>query len=295
MNAVKRSAEDLRECLCGIVGNGPPQLAAFATWILDNFQEVAFRSLRSSAQAANVNQNTAVRLAKALGYPGYDAFRSDVQSALREGLIPYSARARALKKNADGNTLQALREASNSNIAAAFSPEMHALLTTCATELLNARRIYCIGVRSCFSLAHYFTYVGAMAFTNVIHTPAEPGAIMDLVSQAGPQDIVIAITYAHYSTEIVRGTRIARECGARVLALTDSQASPIAQGAWKVIPMPMHGPHFIPSLSPSFAIVELLLSEMVLRASDAERRVQDFEERIMRFGGYVASDLADNG
>ncbi|MDJ0932655.1 MurR/RpiR family transcriptional regulator [Breoghania sp.] len=180
-------------------------------------------------------------------------------------------------------------------MAAVFSPEMHELLAICAEELTAARRVYCIGVHSCFSLAHYFTYVGAMAFANIIHSPDEPGGIMDLLSQAGPEDVVIAITYAHYSWEVVRGVSIARECGARVIALTDSMVSPITRGTWKVVPLPMEGPHFVPSLAPAFAIIELLLAEMVLRAPEVEQRVQDFEERIKRFGGYVTTEPPSEG
>ncbi len=290
MDQESYSAADLRARLSLVVEEGPRQLATFAAWVLDNYQEVAFRSLRSTARAAKVNQNSAVRLAKALGYSGYDSFRSDIQSALREGVVPYSARARALAESAGAGTLQALRDASNTNMAAAFSPEMHVTLTACAEALVKARRIYCIGVRSCYSVAHYFCYVGAMAFANVIHTPTEPGAIMDMMSDAGEDDIVIAITYAHYSCEVVSGVNIARECGARIIAITDSMASPIACGAWHVVPLPMHGPHFMPTLSPAFAIIELLLSEMVLRAPGAEQRVHAFEERIKRFGGYVSTD-----
>ncbi|PTW59040.1 RpiR family transcriptional regulator [Breoghania corrubedonensis] len=290
MNAAIRSTEELRRDISEIVEGGSPQVSAFAAWVLDNYQEVAFRSLRAAAGAASVNPNSAVRLAKALGYAGYDSFRADIQSALRENFVPYSKRAHALTRRSGADTWESLRKATNANLAAAFSPGMRTLLATCAQELVTARRIYCIGVRSCFSLAHYFTYVGAMAFANIVHTPNEPGGIMDMVSQAGPRDIVIAITYAHYSWEVVRGVTIANECGARVIALTDSMASPVARGAWKVVPLPMAGPHLIPSLAPALSIIELLLAEMVLRAPDAERRVHDFEERIKRFRGYVLSD-----
>ncbi|WP_321334076.1 MurR/RpiR family transcriptional regulator [Breoghania sp.] len=290
MGQTSYSAAELRARLSHIVEDGPRQLAAFAAWVLDNYQEVAFRSLRSTARAARVNQNTVVRLAKALGYAGFDSFRSDIQSALREGVVPYSARARALTESPGGSTLQALRDAYNTNMAAAFSPEMHVALTACAEALVKARRIYCIGVRSCYSVAHYFCFVGAMAFANVTHTPSDPGSILDMMSDVGEDDIVIAVSYAHYSCEVVRGVNIARDCGARIIAITDSMASPIARGAWHVVPLPMQGPHFMPSLSPAFAIIELLLAEMVLRSPGAEQRVHAFEERIKRFGGYLPMD-----
>ena len=168
-----------------------------------------------------------------------------------------------------------------------LSPETVQTLGACIDPLLAARRVHAIGVRSCYSIAHYLSYVGGMAFANFAEGPSMPGAIVDQMSRTGPEDIVVAITYAHYSQEVVRGCEIARSRGARVLAMTDSHAAPIAAGAWQVLRLPMAGPHFLPSLNSAFLACEMLLAAMAARSDSAADRVSDFEARIGQFGGYT--------
>lgn len=118
--------------------------------------------------------------------------------------------------------------------------------------------------------------------------PSGPGAILDQISGTGPEDIVVAITCEHYSAEVVRACQVARERGARVLALTDAPTSPIATGAWKVILLPMVGPQLIPSLTGAFLVVEMMLAAMAAKSDRAAERIAGFEKRVARIGGYFA-------
>jgi DNA-binding MurR/RpiR family transcriptional regulator len=276
----------LRPNLTRLSQTAPPTLAAFAIWVLDHYDEVAFSSIRSLADKANVNANTVTRLSKELGYDGYDAFRADVQLALRARTIGYAARAEALRNRDGGDVYSEMIAANRANAEAVFSPEMLRLIEQCVPTLLVARRIYAVGVRSCYSIAHYLSYVGGMAFNNFVSVPAQPGSILDQLSRAGPEDIVIAISFEHYSTEVIRATQIARDVGARVLSITDSHASPIAAGAWRVVPLPMEGPQFMPSINAALIVAELLLAGMMARSADAVANIKSFEDRIEKFGGY---------
>lgn len=277
----------LRDRLSRIAATGTPALAQLAAWVLDQSSEVAFSSVRGLAGKAGVNANTVTRLAKELGYDGFDAFRADIRKALAQRAPSYAARAQALRSRTNTDIFTEMLEANRANADLLHAPELLETLESCIDPLLGARRVHSVGVRSCYAIAHYFAYVGSMAFANFRESPAQPGAIMDQLSMAGPEDIVMAISFAHYSTEVVRACQIARDCGARVLALTDSHRSPLAVGAWKVVALPMAGPQLLPSLSTAFSVVEMLLSGMAARSPDAVANVTAFEDRITRYGGYI--------
>ena len=136
--------------------------------------------------------------------------------------------------------------------------------------------------------AHYFSYVGAMAFSNFVKAPAEPGAIMDQLAKADENDILIAISFSYYSSEVVRATEIARAKRTKVIAITDSYRSPLAIDAAHVIEFPLEGPQYMPSLSAAFMTVELILAALASHAPDASQNIADFEEQILNYGGYVA-------
>lgn len=278
--------KEIRSGLLGVVENAPPTLSAFAAWVLDNLNEVAFQSIRGLATTAGVNANTVTRLAREMGYDGFDAFRSDVQSLIQTTSVKYGNRAKALVNRTGEDIWQESLSTSWANVESLFTPEGLASLDSCVEPLLNAQRIYSVGVRSCFGIAHYFSYAGSMAFDNFEQVPSMPGAILDQVSRSTTDDIVVAITYAHYSAEVVRACQVARETGARVLALTDSYQAPIAKGAWKVVKLPMAGPQLMPSLTTAFITVEMLLAAMVARNPQSADNVTRFEDRISEHGGY---------
>lgn len=273
--------------LRALAQSAPPKLSGFALWLLGHWNEIAFSSIRGLAQKAGVDANLVSRLSRELGYEGFDAFRDEVRQILQTHTPSYGARARALQSLADADIYAAVIAANRENQYRVTSSAGLQLIDSCISPLLDARRIYSIGVRSCYSVAHYLSYVGNMAFENFEPVPQVPGAILDQVSGATAEDIVIGITYEHYSSEVVRACQIARDRGARILALTDSHNSPIAADAWKVICLPMTGPHLMPSLNSAFLVVELMLAAMTARSSKAATQIAQFEERISGYGGYV--------
>ena len=279
--------EKLRAALARQARQGPPKLAALADWLLGNLDLVAFESIRGLAQRAGVDANLVPRLARELGFDGFDPFRAEVRAILRARGESYGNRAWALREGRDGDIAAAVIEAGRANFERVTTPETLARIDACVPALLSARRVHCVGVRSCFSVAHYFAYVGGMAFANFVPVPSVPGAILDQVSDSGPEDIVVAITYAHYSAEVVRACQVARQRQARIIALTDSPAAPVAEGAWQVIVLPMAGPQLIPSLASAFLVVELILASMAAQSADAAERIAGFEARVAAFGGYV--------
>ncbi|WP_343115659.1 MurR/RpiR family transcriptional regulator [Ostreiculturibacter nitratireducens] len=283
------SQDNLRDRLGRIAAEGTPTVSAFAAWVLDNFTDVAFLSIRRLAERAGVNANTVMRLSRELGYDGFDAFRAEVQSVLQQRAASYGERAQALFNRSGPEIFGEVITASRANAEAVFSAEGLEQLESCIAPLLSARRVYAVGVRSCYSIAHYFSYVGNMAFPNFVEVASLPGSILDQVSRSGPEDIVVAITYEHYSTEVVRACQVARDCGARILAMTDSHSSPIAAGAWKVLRLPMAGPQLMPSLASAFTVVEMLLAGMAARSETAAENIAAFERRISSFGGYLRS------
>lgn len=282
------SEEAVKGELTALAQTGPRKLGAFALWILDHFDEVAFLSIRGLADAAGVNSNLAPRLAQSLGYSGFGDFRSDVQRIVQNRGKSYGTRARALSGRQGSGIYSEMTAASQQNFDAVYSPVSIAEIDSCVEFLLKARRIHTVGVRSCFSVAHYFSYVGSMAFENFVEVPSMPGGILDQMSRVNRDDVVVAITYEHYSAEVVRACHVAQERGAKIIALTDAESSPIALSATKSIILPMSGPQLMPSLVSALLTLEMILAAMASRSAGVADRIEEFEQHIADFGGYLS-------
>ena len=92
--ALDRLAESLLEM--------SPQLRKAAQYVLDNPNDIGVSSIREIAEAAEVTPNTMVRMARAVGFGGYEELRRPFREALRAGRESFPDRARWLQSIARG-------------------------------------------------------------------------------------------------------------------------------------------------------------------------------------------------
>ena len=140
----------LKHAIGDIAATGPKALAKFAQWTLDNYSEIAFHSVRGLAQLAGVNSNTVIRLAKSLGYAGYDDLRQDVQNTLRQtDPLSYSDRAGALHMRPSQDIYADFLDSYQKNSSQLFEPASLDIIQASAKTLAQAEQVYTVGVRSC--------------------------------------------------------------------------------------------------------------------------------------------------
>ena len=65
--------------------NLTPELRKAAAFVLENPNEVGISSMREIAAAADVKPNTLVRMARVLGFDGYEDFREPFREEIRRG------------------------------------------------------------------------------------------------------------------------------------------------------------------------------------------------------------------
>ena len=283
------SLDDLQRALADLVRDGSPAISSFAAWALEHTHEMAFHSVRGLATIAETNVNTVYRLAVALGYSGYEECRAAFQKAMRPQGGLYGARAKQLNSDGTETLFERLRLSSQSNLDAMLSEDNVERIHDASAMLLDARQVYCIGVRSCFSLAHYMSYSGRMAFENFARPLAEPGGIADALTETGPEDVVVVISFSLYSAEVVRAHHAALARGARVLAITDTYMSPLARDADIVFCLPMEGPQSLPSQGAGFTLVEAIIADMVSQTPSSAARISNFEAQMTELGSYVGA------
>ena len=95
-------------------------------------------------------------------------------------------------------------------------------------DLMKARHIYILGVRSSSFLAGYLHFYFHLIFENVtLVTSNSAGDILEKILRIGPGDVIVGISFPRYSQSTVKGVRFAHDRGADVVAITDSALSPL--------------------------------------------------------------------
>jgi len=272
-----------------------PEARKAATYVLENPRDVGVSTVREIAQAANVKPNTVVRMARQVGFEGYEDFRAPFRDAIRRGAADFPDRARWLqdiRKSGDLGGLYAdmLKDALR-NIEETFAAISTQDLKAAAEAIWAARRVFTLGVGVNNSVARNFTYLASTGMTE-FHAIPRPGSTpADDLAWADGRDVLIAMTSRPYRTEVVKAVEIAREQGMTIIALSDSPASPILRGADHGFVVSVDTPQFFPSSIGTIALLETLLSFVVAVASEEiVERVETFHKRRHQLGMYYAED-----
>ncbi|HEY2187829.1 MAG TPA: SIS domain-containing protein, partial [Caldimonas sp.] len=101
-------------------------------------------------------------------------------------------------------------------------------------------------------------------------------------------DALVAVSFAPYSREAMLAVDAARAAGARVIAISDSSASPLALAAQVSLVFSCASPSFFPSVAAGVAVAEALLEILVADAgATAARRIDRAEQHLFNSGAYL--------
>jgi DNA-binding MurR/RpiR family transcriptional regulator len=262
---------DILAALAAEMGGLSPQVRRAARYVLDNPGEIAVTSMRGIADAADVKPNTLVRMARAVGFSGYDDFRDPFRQHAAGGALSFPDRARFLQTISQGgshNSLLAdMAGAAFANVESLFASVDADELRAAADLIDAARRANVLGVGTARTLAENFAYVASMAVDNVAAIPVI-GLAIDDVAKMDHHDVLVAMTFSPYRTEIVEAVRLAGERSVPVIAITDSHASPIVPSATHAFVVPNDSPLPFSSNVAATALLEALIAFVVAGSPD---------------------------
>lgn len=268
-----------------------PEAQKAARYVLENPQDVGVSTVREIAEAANVKPNTFVRMARQVGFDGYEDFRAPFRDAIRQGVVSFPDRARWLQGIAGQGELGGLYAdmvgAALRNIQECFNGISAEQLKAAAEDIWSSRSVFTLGVGVNNSNARNFTYLASTGMVN-FHAIPRPGSTpIDDIAWADKRDVLIAITCKPYRSEVVETVRIAKEQGMTVVAVSDSPASPIILNADHGFVVAADTPQFFPSSVSTIALLETLLSFVIAVASpEIPERVEKFHQRRHELGIY---------
>ncbi|CDX18781.1 Transcriptional regulator, RpiR family [Mesorhizobium sp. ORS 3324] len=261
----------------------PSQLQDAARYLLDNPEDVALLSMREQARRAGLQPWTMVRLAKRLGFDGYEPLRSLYANAMRQGELGFAGKAGtqlAHQQEVGDRALAAeMIKSLSSQIAELAHPERLDSLAAAAERLHAARRVFCLGLRSSHPVVAHFAYVMSFLGEKAVMLDGSSGAGTDAIRLATAEDVLFVASVAPYTRLTVDLARRAAATGVPVIALTDSIVSPLVGLAAQSVLAPTESPSFFHTMSPAFVIGEVLAALIAgkggERALAAIRRTED--------------------
>ena len=233
---------------------------AIANYIMDNYDKAAFMTASRLGKTIDVSESTVVRFAAELGYDGYPEMQQALQEMIRNKLTSIQRIEVSENRLGSNDVLSAVMQSDMEEIRLSLDRVDRASFSAAVEKIVNAKRIYILGLRSSTAIASFLGFYFNLLFDNVVlvHTTSV-SEMFEQVLRIGPGDVMIGISFPRYSSRTVKVMQFASDRGAEVLAITDSEASPLYEIAHTALLAKSDMVSFIDSLVAPLSLVNALI------------------------------------
>lgn len=239
-----------------------------ANYIVDNYDRAAFITASRMGRTVGVSESTVVRFAYALGYDGYPELQRSLQEMIRNRLTTVQ-RIQLTSDLEQDEVLSTVLKADIGNIRSTIESVDTGVFNTVIDNMLKARRVYLVGIKSAAPLAQFFGYYLNFILEDVMIVTSMQSDVYESMLRIGEGDMCIGISFPRYSSRTVDALKFAKDRGAYVAALTDSMFSPIAELADSVLIARSDMASFADSLVAPLSLINAIIVGAGLRRKTA--------------------------
>ena len=242
---------------------------AIARYITESYDKAAFMTASKLGRTVGVSESTVVRFAVELGYDGYPTMQKAMQEMVLNRLTSVQRIEVANDRIGDQDILSLVLQSDMEQLRKTVSSVDRKDFSAAVNAILDARRIYVLGVRSASALASFLGYYLNLMFEDVhTITASGTGQVLEKLISAGPDDVVIAFSYPRYSTSTVTGASFCHSKGAKIVAMTDSRTSPLGQTSDFVLQTKSDMASLVDSLVAPLSVVNALVVALAARREE---------------------------
>lgn len=263
-----------------------------ARYIMEHYDRVAFMTASRLGATVGVSESTVVRFATEIGYTGYPELQQAMQEMIRNKLTSVQRMEVTANRIGENDILDSVFTQDMDIIRRTMEETSHENFYAAADAISNARRVYIMGARSSLALATFISYYLKLLLENVILVQSTSEAeIFEQMIRIDERDVVIGISFPRYSKKVVKAMSFARKSGAKVVAITDSSLSPLAEPADYLLLARSDIASIVDSLCAPLSLINALLVTISMkRKKDAEETFTKLEHLWDEYNVYEKVD-----
>ena len=245
---------------------GQKRIGAF---ILESYDKAAFMTASKLGKIVGVSESTVVRFAAELGYDGYPDMQKTLQKMIRNRLTSVQRIEVTNDRIGDQDLLSMVLQSDIEKIRLTLEELDRDSFEQVVDAIVSARKIYIIGVRSSAAIATFLTFYFNLIFDNVVEVSANTASeVFERLLRVGEGDVVIGVSFPRYSSRTIQAMNFARDRGATTIAITDSEASPLAPISTYTMKARSDMASFVDSLVAPLSLVNALLVAVSRKKND---------------------------
>lgn len=252
-----------------------------ASTMLANYPVSGLGSITVLAQAAKVSTPTIVRMAKKLGFSGFQELQTHLRSELEAAISnPIAKHDRWAEDAPDTHMLNRFADAAMDNLRQSLSQIDPSIFDKVVNLMSDPkRRLHVVGGRITHSLADYlFTHMQVMR-TDVSLLSAHAGTWPHFVLEMREGDLLCLFDIRRYEHDLERLAQMAKTRKVVIILFTDFWGSPVSSQADYVFNARIEAPSAWDSNVVLMLIVEALIAAVQNRTwAETQTRMQVLEK-----------------
>ena len=203
-----------------------------AAYIKENYDKAAFMTAAALGKKVGVSESTVVRFATELGFKGYPELQRALQQMIKSKLTAVQRMEVSQNLIGDGDIINSVLTGDIELIRETAERTSRDDFKNALSEINRAKRIYILGVRSSAALASFLAFYFNLVFDSVVLVDTSSASEMfEQMFRIDENDVCIAISFPRYSKQTVNAMRFIAYRKAKIIAITDTDKSPIASFA----------------------------------------------------------------
>ena len=236
-----------------------------AAYIEENYDKAAFMTAAALGQKVGVSESTVVRFATELGFKGYPELQKELQQLIKSKLTAVQRMEVSENLIGDSDIITSVLNGDIELIRATAEKTSREAFKNAVSEINRAKRIYILGVRSSAALASFLAFYFNLVFDAVtLIDTASASEMFEQMFRIDEKYGCIAISFPRYSKQTFNALRFIADRGAKIIAITDTEKSPIASFANHLLVARSDMASVVDSLTAPLSLINALIAGVTL-------------------------------
>lgn len=259
--------------LIGMITEKMPRMSKshklIGKYIIEHSESAMNMTATRLGEVIGISESTVVRFANEMGYKGYPELQKALRNLIKTKLTSVQ-RIDISDMTIGEDVVKDVMTNDIENLKTSVEQLDREQFEKASDMIANAKTVYIIGVRSALMLANFLYYYLDLIMDNVkpVMTSGN-GEIYEQLRRIGKEDVIIGITFPRYSAMTKECLEIAKKSGANIVAVTDSEVSPIVPVADSVLYVKSDMASFVDSLVGPLSVINALIVSVGRKKKDS--------------------------
>lgn len=239
-----------------------------AQFIIEHYDKAAFMTAAKIADRVDVSESTVVRFASSLGYSGYPEMQKALQVLIKNKLTAVQRIGLDADVNDKLKIHKKILKNEMNNMRFLFEHFDMGALDRATELILNANRVFVLGLRTSSTLSNYLGFYLDVILDNVkVLNNSGVNSLYEEIIRVKDNDLMIIISYPRYSKTTIDAAKFVKEKGVKIVSITDTEESP----AYSLADASLLGKSNIVSFVDSLVVPMTIINNLIINISLKEK------------------------